>query len=41
VGQVDAGTELPWDDERFDWYHIILDDGTDGWVSGVYIRELE
>lgn len=41
VTQVNPGEQYEYTEQRNGWYNIILDDGTEGWVSGDYVTEVE
>lgn len=37
IDQVSPGDEYEYTDEKNGWYQIKLSDGTEGWVSGIYV----
>ncbi len=39
VTQVTPGDIYPFDEIQNGWYHISIDDDTDGWVVGTFVRE--
>ncbi len=41
VTQINPGEQYEYTEQRNGWYNIILDDGTEGWVSGDYVTEVE
>ncbi|MFC1598314.1 SH3 domain-containing protein, partial [Patescibacteria group bacterium] len=40
IGTVTPGETYVYTEERGGWYHIVLPDGTSGWVIGQYVKVL-
>jgi SH3-like domain-containing protein len=39
ISQVKPGDELEYTEIENNWYHIVLEEGKTGWVSGQYVAE--
>ena len=41
IDRVNPGEQFNYTETKNDWYHILLSDNRDGWVAGLYVKEIE